>query len=56
MQEEEQQALRSGKLLPHEHEALYPPLTFFKPIGKPEDLEYDGCRFTIVDVRPTFPS
>jgi hypothetical protein len=41
---------------PHENEALYPPLTFFKPVGKPERLEYDGSEFTIVDVKPTFPS
>ena len=41
---------------PHENEALYPPLTFFNPIGKPEQIHYDGTEFTIVDVRPTFPS
>jgi hypothetical protein len=41
---------------PHESEALYPPLTFFKPVGEPERLMYDGSEFTIVDVKPTFPS
>lgn len=41
---------------PHEQEALYPPLTFFKPCSTPEHLEYNGAKFTIVDVRPTFPS
>ena len=41
---------------PHEEEALYPPLTFFKPVGKQERLTYNGTEFTVVDVRPTFPS
>ena len=41
---------------PHEKEALYPPLTFFKPRGNPEQLTYNGTRFTIVDVKATFPS
>jgi hypothetical protein len=41
---------------PHENEALYPPLTFFKPVRKPVHLIYDGSEFTIVDVKPTFPS
>ena len=42
---------------PHEQEALYPPLTFFKPIAgaEPEHLTYGGTEFTIVDVRPNFP-
>ena len=41
---------------PHEKEALYPPLTFFKPHGKPRHLTYDGTKFTIIDVKPAFPS
>ena len=42
---------------PHEKEALYPPLTFFKPTGsKPAQLTYNDITITIVDVRPTFPT
>ena len=41
---------------PHEQEALYPPLTYFKPCGKVERIVYSGTEFTIVDVKPTFPT
>ena len=50
--------LRFLSAYPHEEEALYPPLTFFKPCSKsqPPKLTYNGTEFTIVDVKPTFPS
>lgn len=42
---------------PHEKEALYPPLTFFKPVRKEaKKLTYNGTEFSIVDVKPTFPT
>ena len=41
---------------PREQEALYPPLTFFKPKGAPLHFVYQGTEFTIVNVRPSFPS
>ena len=48
--------LRFLSVFPHEQEALYPPLTYFKPCGKTERIVYSGTEFTIVDVRPTFPT
>ena len=42
---------------PHEQEALYPPLTFFKPMSRVKEvISYDGTEFTIVEVSPNFPS
>lgn len=41
---------------PHEREALYPPLTYLQPTGKPHRLRYDGCTFTVIEVEPSFPS
>jgi hypothetical protein len=41
---------------PHEREALYPPLTYLQPTGKVHVLNYGGCRFTVIDVEPSFPS
>ena len=41
---------------PHEKEALYPPLTLFKPLGKAEKLTFDETEFVVVTVRATFPS
>jgi hypothetical protein len=41
---------------PHEREALYPPLTYLQPTGKVHRLKHDGCKFTVVDVEPSFPS
>ena len=48
--------LRFLSVFPHEQEALYPPLTYFKPCGKVERIVYSGTEFTIVDVKPTFPT
>ena len=48
--------LRFLSVFPHEQEALYPPLTYFKPHGTPKRIVYNGTEFTIVDVKPTFPS
>ena len=41
---------------PQESEHLYPPLTYFKPLGRPRRLKWRNTEITIVDVRPTFPS
>ena len=41
---------------PHEKEALYPPLTLFKPLGKAERLTFDETEFVVVTARATFPS
>jgi hypothetical protein len=41
---------------PHEREALYPPLTYLQPTGKVHRIRYDGCKFTVIDVEPSFPS
>ena len=41
---------------PLEQEALYPPLTFFKPEGAPLTFSYHNTEFTIVTVRASFPS
>ena len=34
---------------PHEKEFTYPPLTFFRPVGKMERLIYNGTEFTILE-------
>lgn len=41
---------------PHEKEFTYPPLTFFRPVGKMERLIYNGTEFTILDAKPSFPT
>jgi hypothetical protein len=41
---------------PHEREALYPPLTYLQPTGKPHRLRYGGCTFTVLEMEPSFPS
>ena len=41
---------------PHEKEYLYPSLTFLQPTGKTHTLVYDGTKFTVVEVEPSFPS
>ena len=44
-------------VFPHEKEALYPPLTFFKPVSREVNrLAYNGTEFSIVDVKPSFPT
>ena len=48
--------LMAFSAFPHEKEALYPPLTYLQPTGKPHQLVYDGCTYTILDVEPSFPS
>ena len=49
-------SLRFLSAFPLEQELLYPPLTYFKPKGDPLCFQYHKTEFTIVDVRPTFPS
>ena len=34
----------------------YPPLTFFKPYERRITLQYDGVEFSVLVVRPTFPT
>ena len=48
--------LRFVSAFPHECEALYPPLTFLRPIRRPDTLKYEEVTYTIIDVEPTFPS
>lgn len=39
-----------------EKEKLYPPLTLFLPVSKPEKIEYNGVQYEIVTVHPDFPN
>ena len=48
--------LRFLSAFPYEREALYPPLTFLLPTGSKHSLVYDGTKFVVVDVEPSFPS
>ena len=41
---------------PHEREALYPPLTFFRPKSQVRKLTYDDVELAVMDVEPHFPS
>lgn len=41
---------------PAESETLYPPLTFLKPTGKVEDVQAGKRVFTVIEVKPHFPS
>ena len=49
--------VRGGQLVflsafPAEEEFLFPPLTFLKPDGQPQELRVDDATFTVVDVKP----
>ena len=41
---------------PHEHEFLYPPLSFLHPNGVTHTLKRVGIKYTIVEVEPSFPA
>ena len=41
---------------PHEKEALYPPLTFFRPVRSWGSFKHNGVVYHVVDVEPSFPS
>lgn len=38
---------------PSESEVLFPPLTYMQPTGRKQEIEIDGCHYTIVKVRTT---
>ena len=37
---------------PSEEEFLFPPLTYLKPVGEPQELRVDDATFTVIDVTP----
>ena len=45
---------------PEEQEYLYPPCTYLKPPQSmtkyPEQVEYEGVTYTVVELEPSFPS
>ena len=40
---------------PREREALYPPITLFKPLGPLDTFTFDETQFIVLDVRATVP-
>ena len=41
---------------PEESEHLFAPLTYLRPTGKTQMVDCGECKFTIVEVEPTFGS